>query len=74
MIQWYVRPNSILPHGVFTVPARTTAVFELPQSEEVEVVVVEEEPEVEATAVPVIEPTAEPMTEEPETTETPSDR
>jgi pullulanase-type alpha-1,6-glucosidase len=43
--------------GTFVVPARTTAVFELPQSEEVEVAVVEEP---ETTAVPAASPTEVP--------------
>jgi hypothetical protein len=49
--------------GAFLIPARTTAVFELPQSEEVEVTVVEEAP-AEATAVPAAEPIDIPAAEE----------
>ena len=55
--------------GAFTIPARTTAVFELLQSEKTEVTVVEE-PEAEATAVLAIDPTTAPVAEETETVET----
>ena len=55
--------------GSFTVPALTTAVFELPQSAETEVAIIEE-PEMEGTAVPLVDPTSAPAPEETETVET----